>query len=340
MNVHEFEGKNEEEAISKAIEALGLDREEIDVEIVEAKKAAFLFGGGKVRIRVHLDEDRQSGESWGSGAQPEAQRLRDFLEDEDSDRQPADYRHPDAWKQPSSRSVSSGPSRSVGSDPGRGQRQRGERRQDARPSERRSRRGSPKSGSRRSPVDRYGYERYGYERNGYDRRAPDTAIAPRNVFLEPENDFEQKILEFLKGLFQHIGIEAEIRIAFREDRKLGLDVDSPDSGILIGKRGQTLEAIQTLTNVVASRMKNGNVRVIVDSQNYRLRRERSLVRIAQQTADEVRRTRQSRLLEAMNPFERRLIHTTLSEEADIETASEGEGLYKRVRILYRGPQNP
>ena len=348
MNVHEFEGKNEEEAISKAIEALGLDREEIDVEIVEAKKAAFLFGGGKVRIRVHLDEERHSGGSWSSSAHPDAQPQQDFLEQEDADRQPEDYRHPDAWRKPGSRGgssepsrgVASEPSRSVASEPGRGQRQRGQSRQDARPSDRRSRRSFPKHGPRRSPVDRYGYGRNGHQSNDYGRRDPGAEIAPKTVSLEPASDFERQILEFLKGLFQHIGVEAQIRIAFREDRKLGLDVDSPDSGILIGKRGQTLEAIQTLTNVVASRMKNGNVRVIVDSQNYRLRRERSLVRMAQQTADEVRRTRQSRLLEAMNPFERRLIHTTLSEEADIETASEGEGLYKRVRVLYRGPQNP
>ena len=133
---------------------------------------------------------------------------------------------------------------------------------------------------------------------------------------------------------------AQVRIVFREDKKLGVDVDSPDSAIVIGKRGQTLEAIQTVTNVVSSRMKNGSPRVVVDSQNYRLRRERGLVRIAQEVAEEVRRTRQSRLLEAMNPFERRLIHTTLSAEADIQTASEGDGLYKRVRVLYRGQKKP
>ena len=83
-------------------------------------------------------------------------------------------------------------------------------------------------------------------------------------------------------------------------------------------------------------MKDVHFRIIVDSQNYRSRRERGLVRLAYQTADEVRQTRDSKLLEAMNPFERRLIHTTLSKERDIETSSEGEGLYKRVRVYYKG----
>ena len=324
MNVHEFEGKNEEEAISKAIEALGLDREDIDVEIVEAKKAAFLFGGGKVRIRVHLEDER--GGPWSPGhtpgGQPSGQEPGESWQselDQDGypDKQPADYRHPDAWDRP----------------PGRGQRSR--RGQAGRPGGQRSRRSpSNKPSAKRSPAARSGRSPSNHlEAAPYGR---DGAPARRSPTLEPEGEFENKILDFLKGLFEHVGIAAEVRIVFREDGKIGLDVDSPDSGILIGKRGQTLEAIQTVANVVAGRLKNGSPRVIVDSQNYRMRRERSLVRMAQQTADEVRRTRQSRLLEAMNPFERRLIHTTLSEDADVETASEGEGLYKRVRILYRG----
>jgi spoIIIJ-associated protein len=290
------------------------------VEIVEAKKAAFLFGGGKVRIRVHLDEERQGGGSWSADAHPEVQLRQPLPHEEDGDRQPEDYRHPDDWQQP---------------------RSRGPRRQGGRSNEQRSRRGGSKSGVRRGPGDRHGYgrtahDRNGYRRDGYDR---DAAPSPPREALEPANDFERQILEFLRGLFEHVGIEAAVRIVFREDRKIGLDVDSPDSGILIGKRGQTLEAIQTVTNVVAGRLKNSNLRVIVDSQNYRLRREKSLIRMAQQTAEEVRRSGKSRLLDAMNPFERRLIHTTLSEEVDIETASEGEGLYKRVRILYKGPQS-
>ena len=224
MDIKEFEGKNEEEAINKAIESLGLDRDDIDVEIVEAKKAPFLFGGGKVKIRVHLEEERE-----------EREEL---------------------------------------------------------------------SGS-----------------------------------LEPNGDFENQIIEFTKGLIDRIGISAKMNISFRRDNKIGIDIDSQDSGILIGKRGQTLEALQTIVNVAASRIQDNHPRIIVDSQNYRSRRERSLIRLAHQTADEVRRTRDSRLLEAMNPFERRLIHTALSKERDVDTSSEGDGLYKRVRVYYRGSRH-
>ena len=234
MEVKEFEGKNEEEAINKAIESLGLDRDEIDVEIVETKKAPFLFGGGRVRIRVHLEEERQ----------------------------------PDV-----------------------------------------------------------------NEREDEEPLSPRAAREP----LPPQGDFEKAMVEYLQGLVERMGLAARVGIGFREERKLGLNIDTPDSGILIGKKGQTLEALQVIANIAASRLKEGAERIIVDTQNYRSRREQSLVRMARQTAQQVRRTRQSRLLEAMNPFERRLVHTALAEEGDIETASEGDGLYKRIRVAYRGP---
>ena len=77
-------------------------------------------------------------------------------------------------------------------------------------------------------------------------------------------------------------------------------------------------------------------RVILDSENYRIRREETLVRLAYTTADRVRTSRGSMLLEPMNPFERRLIHTTLNDIGDVDTKSEGEGLYKQVRVFYKG----
>ncbi|HUV08372.1 MAG TPA: R3H domain-containing nucleic acid-binding protein, partial [Spirochaetia bacterium] len=77
------------------------------------------------------------------------------------------------------------------------------------------------------------------------------------------------------------------------------------------------------------------VRVTVDAEDYRKRRERQLVRFANKVAEQVRRSRGSKLLEAMNPFERRLIHTTLNKQQNIETISEGEGLYKKIRVFYK-----
>jgi len=111
---------------------------------------------------------------------------------------------------------------------------------------------------------------------------------------------------------------------------------SPNSSILIGKKGKNLDALQLLANVYAGRLGNEEDKIILDTENYRLRREESLVRLAYTTADRVRLSRKSILLDPMNPFERRLIHTTLNDISDIETKSEGEGVYKQVRVIYKG----
>jgi spoIIIJ-associated protein len=88
--------------------------------------------------------------------------------------------------------------------------------------------------------------------------------------------------------------------------------------------------------VVASKLLDADFKVVIDAENYRSRREEALVRLAMKMGDQVMRTRKSRLLEPMNPFERRIIHTTLGVVNGIETKSEGEGLYKQVRISIKG----
>ena len=111
---------------------------------------------------------------------------------------------------------------------------------------------------------------------------------------------------------------------------------SESSSILIGRKGKNLDALQLLANVYAGHLGHEEIRVILDTENYRVRREENLVHLAYNTADKVRSTKHSILLEPMNPFERRLIHTTLNDFSDIETKSEGEGLYKQVRVIYKG----
>lgn len=152
----------------------------------------------------------------------------------------------------------------------------------------------------------------------------------------PTDEFEAKISEFTKRIIEGMGYSCEVSILFREEKKLGIRIDSANASIIIGKKGKNLDAIQLLVNVYAGRLGREDTRVILDSENYRIRREESLVRLAYETAEHVRRTRQSVLLEPMNPFERRIIHTTLNDIVDIETKSEGEGLYKQVRVTFRG----
>ncbi|MCR5612906.1 RNA-binding cell elongation regulator Jag/EloR [Treponema sp.] len=152
----------------------------------------------------------------------------------------------------------------------------------------------------------------------------------------PQGEFEQKLTTFIKEVVEKMGYEAKVDIMFREESKLGIKLESASSSILIGRKGKNLDALQLLANVYAVRLGHEEVRVILDTENYRIRREESLVRLAYTTADKVRSSRNSVLLEPMNPFERRIIHTTLNDIPDIETKSEGDGLYKQVRVIFKG----
>ncbi len=147
-----------------------------------------------------------------------------------------------------------------------------------------------------------------------------------------DSDLEDKVLTFVATVLEKMGYAGNVTIAFRKERKIGLRIDSENSNIIIGRKGKNLDALQLLTNVFVGQQ-NSDVRVIVDSENYRIRHEEQLIRLAFRTAEHVSRSGRSRLLEPMNPYERRLVHTALNDFGGVETKSEGDGLYKQVRII-------
>ena len=148
----------------------------------------------------------------------------------------------------------------------------------------------------------------------------------------PQNDNERKILEFLDTLISKMGYTGHSVITFRRESKIGISIESEDSSIIIGRKGKNLDAIQLVTNVYAGNL-DPDIKVVIDSENYRVRHEEQIIRNAYRIATDVRRTGRSKLLDPMNPFERRLVHTALNDFDGVETKSEGEGLYKQVRIL-------
>ena len=153
-----------------------------------------------------------------------------------------------------------------------------------------------------------------------------------NEVLSSESENEEKILEFIQNLITKMGYECKVNINFRKDLKLGFNIDSPNSSIIIGRKGKNLDAIQLLANVYAAKLEE-DYKIIIDSEDYRMRHEEYIVRNAFKNAEYVRKTGKSKLLEPMNPFERRLIHTALNDFNGVETKSEGDGLYKQVRII-------
>jgi spoIIIJ-associated protein len=175
------------------------------------------------------------------------------------------------------------------------------------------------------------------ENNDMERDRIGSSVS-KAVFGEPapQNEFETKMVEFTGGLIERMGYPGTVSVLFREKNKLGLKIDSTHSSILIGKKGKNLDALQLLLNIYAGRLGKEDVRIILDTENYRIRREESLVRLAYNVAEKVRESKGSILLEPMNPFDRWLIHTTLNDIGDVETKSEGDGLYKQVRVFYRG----
>ncbi len=152
------------------------------------------------------------------------------------------------------------------------------------------------------------------------------------VTQRPDNLKEDcEALTFLKNVTEQMNLKLDIKAQGNED-SLYLDITGNDSGTIIGKRGQTLDSIQYLTSLVVNKDKEKYIRVIVDAENYRAKREKTLEQLANRLADKVIKTRKSVRLEPMNPYERKVIHATLQSNPSIITRSEGEEPYRRVII--------
>ena len=142
--------------------------------------------------------------------------------------------------------------------------------------------------------------------------------------------------EYLKKLFAAMELEADINVDLdRDTRTLNIDVEGPEMGIIIGKRGQTLDSLQYLINLYVNKKSNTHIRVKLDTENYRERRKETLETLAKNIAFKVKKSRRSFTLEPMNPYERRIIHSTLQGEKYIATKSEGEEPYRRVVVYYK-----
>ncbi len=140
--------------------------------------------------------------------------------------------------------------------------------------------------------------------------------------------------QFLYSVFEKMNLKVMIEKMISSDR-ITFQVHGEDLGILIGKHGQTLDSLQYLTNLVANKGMANRCYIIVDVENYRSRREETLVQLAKRLGDKVRRTKKRVVLEPMNAYERKIIHLTLQDMPKVKTDSEGEGSYRHVVISYR-----
>ena len=137
--------------------------------------------------------------------------------------------------------------------------------------------------------------------------------------------------EFLENLIREMGLEGEVKVAVNET-SVYADIDGKDTGTIIGKRGQTLDSIQYLTSLVVNKGEDEYIRVVVDAENYRAKREETLEKLAYRLAEKCVKTGRSVRLEPMNPYERKVIHTTLQTVPSVVTRSEGNEPNRRVVI--------
>ena len=159
-------------------------------------------------------------------------------------------------------------------------------------------------------------------------------VPKREVELAPVEDAtKEACVKFVKDVLAAMDMnDVEVKAEIDEEGALSITMDGKNMGILIGKRGQTLDSLQYLTNRVANKMQDGYVRVKLDTEDYRRRRKQTLENLAKNIAIKVKRTRRSVSLEPMNPYERRIIHSALQSDSAVSTHSEGEEPYRRVVV--------
>lgn len=151
-----------------------------------------------------------------------------------------------------------------------------------------------------------------------------------------KNDSEDNIREFLQKVFDAMNLQVEILIDKDEDNNtFNVELKGNEMGVLIGKRGQTLDSLQYLTNLAVNKNAENHMKVKIDTEDYRKRRRETLENLAKNIAYKVKRTKHSVSLEPMNPFERRVIHSTLQNDKFVTTHSEGEEPYRHIVVTLK-----
>lgn len=265
MSYIEVTGKTEEEAVRKALTQLGLERDDVSLEILERAKSGFLgIGGSPARIRVTYGTD-----------EPEEKKAEPAKKVEKKPEPKAEVKKPEVKPEPKKQ--------------------------------------EPKKPETK-PVE----------------KAPEQKAAAGTC----DDDNAKHIREFLEGLLQHMNSPAQVNVALEEKGRYQVTLEGEKLGQLIGRRGETLDAIQQLTNYAVNRGRTHRVRIHIDAEHYRAKREESLKRLANKVAAKVVKYRRNITLEPMNAYERHVIHAALQDEPGITTYSIGSEPNRRVVVSY------
>ncbi len=272
-------GKNEDEAISKALAQLGLDRDDVSVEVLERAKSGFLgLGACPAKIRVYYGPEEEPVSVKAAPVREEAPKPCPAV--------------PEKQERPA--------------------------RRERVPQEKKRERPAPEKKERPAEL----------------RREEPAAVQPGSLGEEVDDEKAQAIKTFLKGLLEHMDSAAEIKVYLPEKGRYKVVLEGQGLGALIGRRGETLDAIQQITSYAVNRDGGPRVRIHLDAENYRAKREQSLQNLARKVAGKVVRYRRSVTLEPMNAYERHVIHTALQDYDGVTTYSTGTDPNRRVVVAY------
>ena len=278
MSYIDVTGKTEEEAVRKGLQQLGLERDDVSVEILERAKSGFLgLGGNPARVRLTYGQDEPEAVEAVEPAKPAAAPapVVDKREKTEVEKKPQPRR---AEKKPAPVVEAAAPA--------------------------------------------------------VEAAAPAAAPAAAEAKTVCTDDNAQRIVAFLDGLLQHMECPAQVKVYESEKGRYKVILEGQKLGALIGRRGETLDAIQQLTNYAVNSGSEKRIRVHVDAENYRAKRERSLESLAEKVAGKVIKYRRSVTLEPMNAYERHVIHATLQEHTGVTTYSIGSEPNRRVVVAF------
>ena len=286
MSYIDVTGKTEEEAIRKGLEQLGMDRDDVSVEILERAKNGFLgIGSNPARVRLTYGPEEAPVEEPAPVVKPVVQKPA-----AEKEQKPAKPAAPKAAEKP------------------------------ARP-EKTERAPRPEKADKPQRTER-----------------PEKKEIPAIDLPLCEDDNARRIVAFVSGLLAHMDSAAQVKVYEVEKGRYKVILEGDKLGQLIGRRGETLDAIQHLTNYAINRGQNKRVRINVDAESYRLKREQALQRLAQKVAGKVTRYRRNITLEPMNAYERHVIHTALQNYEGVTTSSTGVEPNRRVVVSYVKPE--
>ena len=316
-------GKTEEEAIRKGLEQLRLDRDDVSIEILERAKAGFLgFGSAPAKIRMSYGPDRPE-------PVPEPEPIPQEPPQSGGEDKPVQERRERRRKKPAEvaeavPAVAAPETPEVVAE--RPRRKQKPQKAVQEPKQKPAQESKP---PKQKPVQE---AKPAKQKPVQEAKPPKQDAAP--VSTEEVNDEKAAAIRaFLSGLLEHMEITAEIRVYQPEEGRYKVILEGAGMGALIGRRGETLDAIQQLTNYSVNR--NGaRVRIQLDAEGYREKREQSLQNLARKEAAKVVKYRRSRTLEPMNAYERHVIHTALQDFPGVNTYSTGVDPNRRVVIAF------